>query len=358
MKTLLAWRATAVVGRKNISGCSTHDFRAREEVIPVSAPSSATEFDVTVPRRHSPSNSREGRGPSEAAASGASYGCLQSKSVPWWLWWNILSLDAPTISVVWAILYTNTKGAGLSLAEAIVLVLSVWIIYVSDRLLDGWTVRNRAMLKERHLFYARHRTAFASLVMFAVASIACVTTKCLSHTEVDAGVMLGVIVVFYMAGIHAFRERIVRFASKEVAVGILFAAGTTLPLWSGSGGISRDTWISLILFALLCSLNCLCIECWEKRPSADAWYEIPHLVRWANSRINLIATLLSTSALLVLLMPSTRGSSSPEFFAVSLGSLLFLFLDHRRNRFSRSALRVLADAVLLLAGLVALMVRI
>ena len=324
----------------------------------MSATGSVTEFGVTVPRRHSPSNSRQGSPPLETPPSGASSEYSQSQMTPWWFWWNILSLDAPTISVVWAILYTHTNGTGLSAAEAIVLALSVWIIYVGDRLLDGWTVRNRAVLKERHLFYARHRTAFASLVMFVVAAIAWVSTKYLPHTEVNAGVKLGVIVVLYMAGIHALRGRIARFVSKEVVVGVLFAAGTTLPMWSRGGGISRVAWMSLILFALLCSLNCLCIECWEKHPSVDALYEIPHLVRWANSRINLIATLLLTCALLFLLTPSTRGSSGPEFLAVCLSSLLFFLLDHRRNRFSRSALRVLADAVLLLAGLVALMVRI
>ena len=358
MKALLAWCATAVARREAISDYSEHDFRAEEEAIPVSATGSVTEISVTVPRGRETAHSREGIVLSETPASGASSEYSQSPTTPWWFWWNILSLDAPTISVVWAILYTHTNGTGLSAAEAIVLALSVWIIYVSDRLLDGWTVRNRAMLKERHLFYARHRIAFASLVMFVVPAIAWVSTKYLTHTEVGAGLKLGVIVVLYMVGIHALRGRIARFVSKEVVVGVLFAAGTTLPMWSRGGGISRLAWMSLILFALLCSLNCLCIECWEKHASVDAFHEIPHLVRSANSRINLIAALLLCSALLFLLMPSTRGSSGPEFFAVSLGSLLFLFLDHRRNRFSRSALRVLADAVLLLAGLVALMVRI
>ena len=73
-------------------------------------------------------------------------------AAPWWLWWNLLSLDAPAVAIVWAALFARASGAKLQASEAIALVLSVWVIYTSDRLLDGWTARNRAGLQFRHLF--------------------------------------------------------------------------------------------------------------------------------------------------------------------------------------------------------------
>lgn len=96
---------------------------------------------------------------------------VECRTTPWWLWWNILSVDAPMVAVVWAALFARVSGGRLSAVEASALVLSVWIIYVSDRLLDGWTARNRAELQERYLFCERHRFALAGLVMAATAVV-------------------------------------------------------------------------------------------------------------------------------------------------------------------------------------------
>jgi len=136
------------------------------------------------------------------------------RATPWWLWWNILSLDAPTVAVVWAALFAHAIGSRLSAGGATALALSVWIIYTSDRLLDGWTARNRAFLQERHLFSDRHRFVLAALVMAASALVLCLMADGLLAAEVRAGVKLGVILFFYMAGIHAGRGWIVWLLPK------------------------------------------------------------------------------------------------------------------------------------------------
>ena len=46
-------------------------------------------------------------------------------AIPWWLWWNLLSLDAPTVSIVWALLFASAQGRRLTLPEEIVLGLTV-----------------------------------------------------------------------------------------------------------------------------------------------------------------------------------------------------------------------------------------
>lgn len=40
---------------------------------------------------------------------------------PWWLWWNILSIHAPTVAVVWALLFAHATHAKLRSVELIVL---------------------------------------------------------------------------------------------------------------------------------------------------------------------------------------------------------------------------------------------
>jgi uncharacterized membrane protein (UPF0136 family) len=274
------------------------------------------------------------------------------------LWWNILSLDAPTVAAVWALLFARASGVRLAASELIDLSLIVWLIYTSDRIFDGWTATNLTALQDRHRFCARHRVALASMSALAATGILWLTAEHLTPFEIEAGLKLGAIVAAYIVGIHVARGVVARVAPKEMAVGVLFAAGTTLPVWSQSAGLSWDVWVSVILFALLCAVNCLSIESWENHRSNDAWLGTPQpLVRWVNSRIDVIAAALAISALIVILVGHTKTHSSSALWAVSLSALLIVLLNRSRHRLSRSGLRVLADAALVLPGLLALMIR-
>jgi len=279
----------------------------------------------------------------------------ESGRTPWWLWWNVLSVDAPTVAVVWAALFARVSGGRLSAAEATVLILAVWVIYVSDRLLDGWTAKDRAALHERHRFCERHRLVLAGLVAFASGELVWLTTEHLPAAEVAAGVKLGVILVLYMAGIHAGRGRIAWVFPKEIAVGLLFACGSTLPLWSRSIRFPWGACLPWILFGFLCALNCLSIECWENHDRSGKWRQPPHpLVRWADSRLSRMAAALAIAVLAACLVGNPKSSSIAALLAVWLGALLLVLLNYGRTKLSPAALRVLADAALLVPALLAL----
>jgi hypothetical protein len=302
-------------------------------------------------------HSRQVRAIQDASHAALAEGA-QAQEVPWWLWWNILSGDAPTVALAWALVFTRASGGRLSVAEAITVVLSVWIIYVSDHLLDSCTRTDQAGLAERHLFCSRHRFPLIGLVAVAGAVIFWLTTCRLHVVEMIAGVELGLILLLYMAIIHAARGRVVWALPKEIAVGFLFAFGTALPCWSKSAGFSWANGFPCFLFALLCSLNCVSIECWENHRRGGVWRQPPNpLVHWADSRINSIAAVLACGAMAASLWEGPRGSSSSSLLPVSLGALLLLLLNCARNRLSERSLRVLADVALVVPALIALVVR-
>src|SRR5271168_3315372 len=64
--------------------------------------------DVTKPRNAAPRISA-----AEARA--------ESRTVPWWLWWNILSVDAPMVAVAWAGVFAGAAGGRLAGVDATVL---------------------------------------------------------------------------------------------------------------------------------------------------------------------------------------------------------------------------------------------
>jgi hypothetical protein len=345
--------------RRNVEqACGTprQDLEADEKVTRMNISNSASVIDDAEPRPGS-----------QAIAPGGTFLCdilkddvqaerARSHTTPWWLWWNILSVDAPTVAVVWALLLARPSHIRLSAADEIVLGLVVWCIYVSDRLFDGMKPTNQRVLRERHLFCAKHRRALTWLLVLAAVAVLWVTSDFLAPMEISAGMKLAAIIGAYMATIHAGHGSMARFVPKEIAVGIIFAVGTTLPAWSRFSEFSWDEWILFGLFAVLCSLNCLAIECWEKQPRYPDWFQSrSRVIRWAETRITLLAAALSASAFAVILVRRHPGPFSSGMLAISMAALLILLLNRHRNRLSSRTLRVLADATLVFAGGLALL---
>jgi hypothetical protein len=140
-----------------------------------------------------------------------------------------------------------------------------------------------------------------------------------------------------------------------VAVGALFAAGTALPVWSHTHAFSWDGLYSWVLFALVCVLNCLAIQCWEDeialcRPATLQ----SSFVGWSKLRIPIFAT---ATALLGIAGLWFLRSDSDAIAAAGTAALLILLLNSVRARLSGHALRVLADAALLIPAALALLMR-
>src|ERR1035437_3449758 len=71
---------------------------------------------------------------------------------PAWLWPNLLSLDAPVVAVLWQILFARCFQVPPDALAAILLLLTVWLIYAADRTLDAWKGECHS---PRHEFYRR-----------------------------------------------------------------------------------------------------------------------------------------------------------------------------------------------------------
>jgi hypothetical protein len=278
---------------------------------------------------------------------------------PLWLWWNILSLDAPTVAFVWVLLFARITSVQVSVADLSVLTLAVWVIYVCDRLLDGWSPQSWASLHERHNFCARHRGSLICLVLATTGAILWLAAERLTPLELRAGLLLGGFVAAYMIGVHVGSVAFIRRLPKEVVAGSLFALGTTLPIWSRSPERWSSVWVVFIFFSLLCSLNCLAIECWENHSPCEAWRPPPHpFVLWCNSRINQLAGVLVVCGLAGFFAFAPASASRSAWFAVCLSALLILLLNVWRRNISADGLRVLADAALVIPALIALTGRI
>ena len=102
--------------------------------------------------------------------------------------WHLLSLDAPTVAVLWTAFFTHAHHRSLPSSELAALFLFVWLLYVADRLLDAWRCSGKAQnrssrttvsasLMPRHRFHLKHRRAFLAVAILAAAMLVPLTWR-------------------------------------------------------------------------------------------------------------------------------------------------------------------------------------
>ena len=96
-------------------------------------------------------------------------GVTPSPRRPLWLLPNLLSLDAPLVAVAWLYMLAKTWGVNYHPEhEYVVLGLVVWVLYVTDRLLDAAVLGDSPRCQERHRFHRRHWRKFVGGAVVAV----------------------------------------------------------------------------------------------------------------------------------------------------------------------------------------------
>lgn len=253
-----------------------------------------------------------------------------ARTIKLWLWPNLLSLDAPAVAVLWQALFMRCFRVRFDALAAILLPLTVWLIYSADRLFDA-RAHSRAL--PRHEFHGRHWRAIIIAWIAAFAAAGWMAVWRLPGDLFERGLGLLIATAVYFALVHlAPRLR----WPKECAVAILFAAGVSLAAWRAVR--SPADILTIAVFCCLCWINCAAIEQWE-RPllSCDRLTAWP--VRAAAIAVGLTALLLLHDR-----RPILGGAETLSAFA-------FAALDGLKNRLSADALRVLADVALLTPAL-------
>lgn len=231
---------------------------------------------------------------------------------------------------------------------------AVWAIYLADRLLDGRGADGKHLL-ERHHFSRRHRVSVGGLAAAGAIAGGWLACTSLNIADLKAGLVLAISVGAYFLCVHSGGAAVSRLFPKEFAVGVLFAAGTALPVWAQPSAFSWDALDSWLLFATVCMLNCLAIECWESEAAGEATEPgRSPVISWVDSRIAIIA---ASAATLAFTCASLLRHDAAANASCGAAAFLILLLDLARVRLSRPALRVLADAALLAPALIALFIR-
>jgi hypothetical protein len=263
--------------------------------------------------------------------------------------WHLLSFDAPTVAVLWTWFIASANHIQLPLSSTLAMALAVWMLYAADRLMDARLMAVRLMdtnpthhedLEARHYFHHRHRSAFITGILLTSIALATLLPR-LETEAIHLYLVLGGLVSGYFILIHATRSA--HRLPKEIAVGLCFAAATFIPTVARRPDLRIPLLPAALLFATLCSLNCLFIYAWEHtHPDANHCTHTITRLALRNLPSLTIALTLCSTALSVL----DHQAPWPIPCATAISAALLLLLHHHRDSLSRITLRAAADLTL------------
>lgn len=252
-----------------------------------------------------------------------------ARSYRFWLWPQVLSLDAPLVAVAWQLLLARSVTP-IPPVQTWILGLTVWLIYTLDRVLDGLRPPDPRDAP-RHRFARAFRKP-----LLATAAVVLVIDLTLAIGYLEAIRLERGLLIAALVGVHFYlTHRQSRPWPKELWIGILFAAGVWLPALVAVPGMT--VFIETLLFAALCWWNCVAIEVWEG--SGGRWHAS---TRWLAPRLRPAAFGIVLAAAVVYAV-----THQPAAAAAALSAGVFWWLAGQSRNLSPEVLRLAVDMALL-----------
>jgi hypothetical protein len=259
------------------------------------------------------------------------------------LWLNLVCLDAPLVAICWQWIFAHSFHLSVSVGHRVALFLTAWIIYLADRFGDSVSLVTGHPKSVRQQFCLRHKSIWLVCIICVAAVDLIVVLQAVNHETAVSGAVLGAFTIAYVAINHAHSEIWETIPLKEFIIGSLFAAGTLLGVTLHIFAEGPTMIFAAILFAALCSLNCISIAIWERDlDRIQSKHSIATHLAHANSLPQLLLLLLlAGSVVLAALDPGAW----PVVLCLGASGLLLAALPF--VPVSRDERTALADVVLL-----------
>ena len=267
--------------------------------------------------------------------------------------WHLLSLDAPTVAALWSWFFAQAMRIRLPWHAPLLLALGTWLIYVADRLLDGFRPGPATQLKLRHLFHVRHAWAFLGAALLVGGVVIWLISSRMTAPARHEDTVLFLVALLYLFLVHKSKAFPGQRLPKELCVGVVFAAACAVPAWSRLGSGRLALFPTVTLFAALCWLNCVAIERWENppRPGSETLATSHASTLWTADHFQGVALALAAFSAGLAVLQVLGRPASPRLVLVSLSAsttaLLFARIDRIRANLPPTELRIAADLMLL-----------
>ncbi|MGI8437089.1 MAG: hypothetical protein ACR2NX_09330 [Chthoniobacterales bacterium] len=258
------------------------------------------------------------------------------------VWLNLVCLDAPLVAVSWQWLFSHAFGIPIARGGMAALFLTAWFIYLADRFGDSLSINFAGATSLRQRFCLQHHALWLTAIGVIGLADAFVILTRLGSATFRSGAVVGLLAFGYLALNQATPGLWRRAPLKEIAIGFLFAGGTLVAFPRGLSGV---TWLTWLLFACVCSLNCICIAVWERELDlAQARVTMATAFpRIARALLPALALVACSSAVFAIAMKDERS----VFVCLTVSAGLLAALHLSNDRMQTDTRTALADLVLL-----------
>lgn len=195
-------------------------------------------------------------------------------------WFQLLSLDVVLGAVGWHLTFLRfPEGEHRAIfTSPVVLALSIWIIYVIDRLLDTYRGQRSSA---RHQFHYDYQFNLV-LGIFAAGSIAFCLVFFLPTPVIQLGIVLFLAVLVYFLIIHRWNKRSYRL--KQWAIPLAFGGAVLGTAWVQLPVIALSMWVVSVQWLLVLSQNLRLFQYFESDsptpPTWIRWVAVGQLFAW------------------------------------------------------------------------------
>jgi|TARA_B110000495_G_C23038070_1_gene620873 hypothetical protein len=276
---------------------------------------------------------------------------MEKKRVPWWLWPNLLSLDAPLVALAWAWMFSKAWGVrSLPWELWVTLGVSVWIVYALDRIIDARRSIDPGDLETRHRFHKKYAKVFMAGIFLG--GLWCIHSVLfsLAQTVLQYGLF-----VILCSGVY-FALTLNRPRSGHAGIGKNLVAGLTFA-YGASAGVHAYSPIlpfgdmvfssEVLLFAAFCVFNMTAIDFWqlegEEDEDAAAVLNMGTLLIGGIAMFIYMSTLKRESIFFYEDFYHEQAFYKPFAVGLLVGAASLFLLNQARRRFEADAYRVLVD---------------
>lgn len=319
---------------------------------------------------------------------------------PYWLYANLLSLDAPIVATVWVWIFAKTLRV-MHVADSSYWMLAgtVWCIYVLDRIVDVWkrggsqsTVVTEADGEDiehetRHVFHWRNRNWLLMLVGIVLIVLGYSAFNVTSDALLTAGVAGGGFLLLYVLVSKIDRGPVAYLKNFVSALTFAYGVAATVSVESmelrmsvgdlcyhfsqifeghsnGAVGLGPaisyliynvvsemifhtwslvlfSSWLPL-LFAGLCYGNIMAIDLWEHSRRSENPEE-----KQRCENILSIGLVVLIAAAFVLAATTMTELERPFVYAIMISAALLQMINKKRSHFYLDALSVLVDLAMI-----------
>src|SRR5256714_11321221 len=240
------------------------------------------------------------------------------------LWLNLVCLDAPLVAVAWLWLFARIFRIPLQVGNCMALFLTAWLIYLADRFADCTSLRPDLPRSLRQEFCLRHREIWIATILLVGGFDAYVIWRTAALETFLIGAVVGGVAVIYLVINHPLGLIWRSLPAKELAIGILFTAGTLVGLMPAMPSLAMPFVASALAFALLCALNCISIATWERE--LDRAQKKVSIATRHPSLTRRAAAICAALGLASLVLAIALGAAAPIFACISVSALLLGWL--------------------------------